>query len=45
MRTEKFEFSHSKGVVKTATEIATLKAGDEIKVRRRTFIFKTLIYE
>ena len=35
---------HSKGVVKTATQVATLKAGDEIKVRRRVFTFKTLIY-
>ena len=29
MRTEKFELSHSKGVVKSATQIATLKADDE----------------
>ena len=41
---EKFEFSHSKGVVKTATQIATLKAYNEIKVRRRIFTFKTLTY-
>ena len=27
-----------------ATKIATLKADDEIKVRRRIFTFKTLIY-
>ena len=41
---EKIKWSHSKGVVKTATYIATLKADDEIKVRRRIFVFKTLIY-
>ena len=29
MQTEKFELSHSKDVVKTATEIAKLKADDE----------------
>ena len=29
MRTEKFELSYSKVVVKTATQIATLKAEDE----------------
>ena len=37
---EKLELSHSKGIVKTAT----LKSDDEIKVRRRIFTFKTLIY-
>ena len=41
---EKFELSHSKSVVKTATSIATLKADDEIEVREKIFIFKTLIY-
>ena len=40
----KFELSHLKGVVKTATKIATLKVEDEIKARRRIFAFKTLIY-
>ena len=40
---EIFELSHSKGVVKTAASIATLKADDETKVRR-IFTFKTLIY-
>ena len=29
---------------KIATLVATLKADDEIKVRRRIFTFKTLIY-
>ena len=29
MRTEKFELSHSKVVVKSATQIATLKVDDE----------------
>ena len=29
---------------KIATLIATLKADDEVKVRRRIFAFKTLIY-
>ena len=41
---EEFELSHSKGVVKTATKTATLKADDEIKVRGRIFSFKTLMY-
>ena len=27
-----------------AAKIATLKAGDEIKVRKRIFTFETLIY-
>ena len=40
---EKFELKHSNGVVKSATLIATLKADDKIKVRRRIFTFKTLI--
>ena len=43
-QTGKFELSHLEGVVKTATKIATLKVDDEIKVRRRIFTFKTLIY-
>ena len=33
---------YSKGVVKTATYIAILKADDEIKVRRTIFTIKTL---
>ena len=41
---ENVVLSHWKGVVKFATEITTLKADDEIKVRRRIFTFKNLIY-
>ena len=36
--------SNSSIATKITTLIATLKADDEIKVRRRIFTFKTLIY-
>ena len=38
------EHSNCSTAKKIATLIATLKADDEIKVRRRIFTFKTFIY-